>query len=452
LIKNMTFGNPPKLIIAFSIPLLVGNIFQQFYNLADMIIVGKIIGVSALAAVGATAPIFFLLLNVIIGLTSGFSVITAQRFGAKDESGVRRSVATSVSLSLFSTAVITVMMIAIMKPLLILMNVPEDIFADSYSYISIICYGIFVMFAYNLLSSIMRALGDSKTPLYFLIFSSLLNIVLALLFIRNGMGVAGSAFAAVVAQGVSSVFCLLYISKKFPILRLHKEDWGFDYRFAWQHARIALPMALQFSITALGMMLVQGVCNTFGPSTIAAFTAALRIEQIAVQPMISFGVAIATYTAQNYGAKMIGRIRQGVLKCSAISMVFSIAIAAIIYFFAEDLAQLFISDYEPEVVIMAKTYLNISTSFYFFLGQLFIYRNTLQGLGKTVIPVCGGLLELVLRLIAAIYLAKSFGYIGICYASPISWTGAALLVAIGYFIIMKKLSSDMTQVTSGNIV
>ncbi|WP_019553342.1 MATE family efflux transporter [Propionispira raffinosivorans] len=443
MIRDMTIGNPIKLILAFSIPLLIGNVFQQLYNIADIIIVGRTIGVNALASVGAASPIFFFLLTLSNGLTGGLTVITAQKFGAKDESGVRRSVTVSILISLLATIVVTIFSILCLKPLLAVMNVPAVLIQGAYDYISIIIYGLISMMAYNLLSSIIRALGDSKTPLYFLIFSTLINIVLAILFICVfGMGIAGSAIAVIIAQAISSLCCIIYIMKKFPILQLKREDWKVDYAFALQHLRLALPMALQFSIIAIGIFIIQSVCNSFGPNTIAAFTSAIRIEQIATQPMLSFGIAMATYTAQNYGARKLDRIRQGVLSCSGISIAISLFMGFIIYNFGETLIAIFISNAGPEVLSIAKTYLMISSTCYFFLGQLFIFRNTLQGMGDARIPFIACIIELVLRCFSALYITNMFGFLGICYSNPISWAGAMLLVTISYFRKMKQMKQS----------
>ena len=271
----MTEGDPLKLILPFMVPLLIGNVFQQLYNIADIIIVGRTIGVNALAAVGATAPLFMMLVVLTMGLSNGFTVVTGQRYGAGDLDGVRRSVAMSTMLSLFFVLIMMLIATFALDPALAAMNVPEELFEDAKSYVLIISHGIIAMMGYNLLAGILRSLGDSKTPLYFLIIATILNIFLALLFIiQFGWGVPGSAVALVIAQGFSALLCIVYIVKKFPILRLQKQDWHFDWNFAWEHLRMGLPMAVQFSVLGLGMIFIQAVCNKFGPTTIAAFTSA----------------------------------------------------------------------------------------------------------------------------------------------------------------------------------
>ena len=342
MIQNMTSGNPVKLIIQFTIPLLIGNVFQQLYSISDIIIVGRLLGVNSLAAVGAPGPLFFHLIAVTIGFTSGLTVITAQRFGANDFNAMRRSVATATVISTAFTLIFSLILIAFLRPILRLMNVPEEIFGEALAFISIIAYGLVMIVFYNLLSGIIRALGDSRTPLYFLIFASIINIGLNLFLIYVcGMGVEGSALGTVLALSISVICCYFYIVKKFPILHLRKSDWKLDWNFSKEHLALAIPMAVQFSIIALSSMVIQSVCNSFGPLTIAAFTSAMRIEQLAAQPMVSFGVAMATYTAQNYGAGLIGRVRRGVFNCSMISLGVSILMAVIIFTAGENLVEIF---------------------------------------------------------------------------------------------------------------
>lgn len=443
MIKNLTRGNPTKLILQFALPLLLGNLLQQLYNISDIIIVGRLIGVNALAAVGASAPIFFVLLLITLGFTGGLTVITAQRFGANDEDGVRKSVTHSIRASIVLSLIITACMEFYLKPLLRIMNVPDEIMNDAYKFISILSYGLIMIVCYNLLAGFMRALGDSKTPLYFLFFSTFLNIALNLYLIYFvKMGVAGSACGTVIAMSISVILCFFYMLWKFPILRLTRKDWKFDYTFLLQHLRIAVPMSLQFSVIALGLMIVQSVCNSFGPDTIAAFTSALRIEQLATQPLVALGLALATYSAQNYGAGFIGRIRKGVFNCSVISLSFSIFIALLVRFVGENMIGVFLEAPNQNIINIAQSYLNISTMCYFFLGMIFIFRNTLQGMGNAFIPLAASTAELVMRSFAAIYLSERLGYIGICYASPIAWISAAVIVIAGYLYTLHKMRKN----------
>ncbi len=443
MINDLTKGAPLKLMLLFSIPLLIGNIFQQFYNIADIIIVGRTLGMTALASVGAVSPLFFLIMFIIVGMTNGFAVITGQRFGAKDYEGVRRSVTMSTILSTAFTITFTIICAAAMHHILFLMNVPQEIYKDAYYYIQIVVIGLIVANFYNLLASIIRALGDSMTPLYCLIIASVLNIFLALLFILEfHMGVPGSAFALVLSQAFSALLCVWYVKKHFPILHLKKKDWIIDWKkefnFALAHLKVGIPTALQFGILGLSLLIIQSVCNTFGPDVIAAFTAALRIEQMATLPMISFGVALAAYVAQNFGAGNFSRIRFGVKKASLINVILSIVMAFIMHFWGGHLVRIFVGYQNEDIVKIAHDYLFRSSLFYFFLAQIFIYRNALQGLGRAVIPMLAAVGELLMRSFAAIYLAAKIGYFGVFYAGPIAWVAASIVLAAGYYSTIKQ--------------
>ena len=298
--NDMTVGNPMKIIFGFTLPIFIGNVFQQFYNMADAVIVGKFVGNKALAAVGSTGTIMFLIYGFVVGMTAGFTVLTAQKFGAGDMKGMRKTVAGAGILSFVVGALLTILFMAFMKPLLILMNTPSDIFADAYSYIMIVSGGILAQMLYNLLSSILRALGNSKLPLVFLIISALLNIVLDLAFIVGfGMGAKGAAVATVIAQGVSGILCLFYIIAKIPILHLKREDLYVGSTIYKNQLRIGVPMALQYSITAIGTMMVQSSLNILGSTLVAAYTAAGKIEQVVTQAYVAMGTTMATYAAQN---------------------------------------------------------------------------------------------------------------------------------------------------------
>ena len=443
MINDLTKGAPLKLMLLFSIPLLIGNIFQQFYNIADIIIVGRTLGMTALASVGAVSPLFFLIMFIIVGMTNGFAVITGQRFGAKDYEGVRRSVTMSTILSTVFTITFTIICAAAMHHILFLMNVPQEIYKDAYYYIQIVVIGLIVANFYNLLASIIRALGDSMTPLYCLIIASVLNIFLAVLFILEfHMGVPGSAFALVLSQAFSALLCVWYVKKHFPILHLKKKDWIIDWKkefnFALAHLKVGIPTALQIGILGLSLLIIQSVCNTFGPDVIAAFTAALRIEQMATLPMISFGVALAAYVAQNFGAGNFSRIRFGVKKASLINVILSIVMAFIMHFWGGHLVRIFVGYQNEDIVKISHDYLFRSSLFYFFLAQIFIYRNALQGLGRAVIPMLAAVGELLMRSFAAIYLAAKIGYFGVFYAGPIAWVAASIVLAAGYYSTIKQ--------------
>ena len=438
--NDMTKGNPVKLILLFSIPLLIGNIFQQFYSMVDTIIVGRFVGVDALAAVGATGSMVFLVNGFATGLTSGFAVLVSQKFGAKDENGLRKAVASAVTLTVISVIVVTLVSLIGAKPLLKLMNTPENIMGDAHTYIKIIYGGVVATVAYNLIASILRALGDSKTPLYFLIVSSVLNVVLDLVFIINfKMGVAGAAYATIISQGVSAILCLVYTYKKFIILRLKKEDFNVKRKYYHKHLKIGIPMALQFSITSIGIMTVQGALNVFGSIVIASYTAASKALQLVMQPAITFGVTMATYCGQNLGAKEYRRIKEGVKECTKISIITSIIAGAVLIFLGKYFVMMFISNPDAEILKYAQQVLDISAIFFIPLGLIFIYRNALQGIGDSFVPMMAGVYELVARAIVAFTLPRYLYFIGICLADPVAWFAAVIPLGITYFRRIKSL-------------
>ncbi|MBQ8998021.1 MAG: MATE family efflux transporter [Clostridium sp.] len=438
--NDMTKGNPVKLILLFSIPLLIGNVFQQFYSMVDTIIVGRFVGVDALAAVGATGSMVFLVNGFATGLTSGFAVLVSQKFGAKDENGLRKAVASAVTLTVISVIVVTLVSLIGAKPLLKLMNTPENIMGDAHTYIKIIYGGVVATVAYNLIASILRALGDSKTPLYFLIVSSVLNVILDLVFIINfKMGVAGAAYATIISQGVSAILCLIYTYKKFVILRLKKEDFNVKRKYYHKHLKIGIPMALQFSITSIGIMTVQAALNVFGSIVIASYTAASKALQLVMQPAITFGVTMATYCGQNLGAKEYGRIKEGVKECTKISIITSIIAGAVLIFLGKYFVMMFISNPDSEILKYAQQVLDISAIFFIPLGLIFIYRNALQGIGDSFVPMMAGVYELVARAIVAFTLPRYLDFMGICLADPVAWFAAVIPLGITYFRRIKSL-------------
>lgn len=442
MIKDLTKGNPLKLIVQFAIPILIGNIFQQLFQISDILIVGRLLGVESLAAVGSSAPLFFMFLMIAFGFTAGLTIITAQRFGARDERGIKSSVFHALIAALCLSLIITVGLVFFLKPLLRLMNVPEEIMSEAYTFMLILGFSITSIVLYNLLSGFIRALGDSKTPLYFLIASSILNIVLNFYFIYYmGWGVAGSASGTFCSMSISALACMWFIAKKFPLLKISLADCRYNHKFMMEHLRVAVPMAIQFSILALSMMIVQSVCNSFGTDVIAGFTAAMRIEQISTQPLFAIGIAFATFSAQNFGAALIKRIRQGVRQCLVASLILSVIISLGVRFYGSHLVSAFIEGGNPKIVHIGQQYLMISTYFYFFLSCIFIARNALQGMGKTSIPLISGIVELALRAFAAIYLAKAMGYVGIFWAGPIAWLGGAVVVLLGYWWIISHFNS-----------
>ncbi len=447
MILNMTSGHPLRLILLFSLPIFIGNLFQQLYMISDMIIVGRYLGVHSLAALGAVIPIFMLMIFLAFGYTNGLSIIVAQQFGADCKSGVRRSFATGIVLSLCFAILTTGLFIPALPFILTYMNIPPEIMPQAESFISILAYGSFAMVFYNFFSNVLRALGDSKTALYFLVFSCVFNLFLNVLFIVfMGLGVAGSAWGSVCAQLISVLLCLGYIIAKYPLLRTKRTDFKFSASWAWVHLRLAIPMALQFSVIGLGVLIIQVVCNSFGTDTIAAMAASVRIEHLATLPLMTLGAGIVTFAAQNFGAGKIRRIRTAVTQSSLFSLSVSLVTAAVVYFYGENFIVAFLDKPDERVIALAHEYLTISTLFYFFLGQIFIFRQTLQGVGQSVIPLISGIVELLMRAFAALFLAQKFGFTGLCYASPIAWASGALVVSAGYvWFLLYRPTSFLTR-------
>ena len=435
--NDMTTGNPMKIILNFTLPIFLGNVFQQFYNMADAVIVGKFVGNKALAAVGSTGTIMFLIYGFVVGMTAGFTVPTAQKFGAGDMKGMRRTVAGAGVLSLVVGALLTMLFMLFMKPLLTLMNTPSDIFKDAYGYIMIISGGILAQMLYNLLSSILRAIGNSKIPLYFLIISSLLNILLDLLFIVGfHMGAAGAAVATIIAQGVSGILCLIYIIAKIPVLHLNRNDLHAGKDVYGIQLKIGLPMALQYSITAIGSMMVQSSLNILGSTLVAAFTAAGKIEQVVTQAYVAMGTTMATYSAQNMGAGSVKRIREGFRANTIIGIIYSLVAAAFVMTVGKYMTYLFVSEDVDLIMNSVDIYLKCIGLFFIPLTVVNIYRNGIQGLGYGLLPMMAGVAELIGRGIVAVIAGNMRSYTGVCLAGPAAWVLAGGLLLVMYFYIM----------------
>lgn len=438
--KDMTMGSPGKIILQFTFPLFIGNVFQQLYNMADTIIVGKFVGANALAAVGSTGTIMFLIIGFLQGLTAGFTVPTAQKFGAGDLKSMRKTVGSAVILSAGVSVVMTVISMLGMKSLLHLLNTPSDIFDDAYAYIMVICGGIFAQVLYNLLASILRALGNSKIPLYFLILAAGLNIVLDLLFIVVfHMGAVGAAYATVISQGVSGVLCLIYIIKKVPVLKMEKDDWKMKGHLVKIQFGVGFPMALQYSITAIGSMMMQSALNILGSVVIAGFTAGSKIEQLVTQAYVALGTTMATYSAQNMGAGKVDRIRKGFKNAMIIGTVYSVVTSIFVMTVGKYLTPLFLSENLGQIMGYVDIYLKCVGLFFIPLAVVNIFRNGIQGMGYGLLPMMAGVAELIGRGVVAIFASEKKSYVGVCMASPVAWILAGGLLLVMYYFIMKNI-------------
>ncbi len=439
-VKDLTVGEPARLILYFTLPLLAGNVFQQLFGFVDTLIVGRFLGVEALAAVGCTGPLMFLMLGFIGGMTSGFSICTGQSFGAKDFDGVRRSAAICIALSFAASIVLTIIGVTFCRDLLIAMNTPPEILDGAYSFISII-YGGCVMFIFlQMLTNLIRALGDSKMPTVIQATTLCINILLLpIAIIWLGLGIPGSALATIVALTLGNLLCLVYIKRRVPYLHVRREDFFFDREFLLEHLRIGLPMGFQSSIVAIGAVVLQVALNGLGSVAVAAFAAAHRVDGIAIMPMMSFGIAMAAYTAQNFGAKQFGRIVAGVKKCILMSCTFSVMVALFNIYLGAEIIELFVGAEAVQVIEYGRLFLIVTSVAYWALALLFIFRFTLQGLGQSFVPTLAGVVELVMRIAAAVFLVDWIGYLGACLAQPMAWLGGLLPLAIAFFMTAKKL-------------
>lgn len=444
--KDLTTGNPAKLILLFALPLIVGNIFQQMYLLSDTLIVGRLLGVRALAAVGSSGCLMFFMIGFVIGFTTGLSICTGQRFGAKDEEGMRKSAAACTLLSIITTIVVTIFGVVMVRPALIFLETPPEVLDMACTFLTIIFLGIVATMLFNISSNLIRALGDSTTPLYFLILGCILNIILEVLFIGVFQwGIEGAGTATVLAQLINGSCCVYYIKKKIPVLHFNLSDLKISKEVAWQHLRVALPMGFQSSIIAIGAIILQVPLNNLGETAVAAYAAAQKIDMIAVMPLMSFGMAMAAYTAQNYGAGRIDRIVSGVNKCILMSGGFSIFIGLFNIFMGTILVRFFVGEGQEQVVSYGHTYLIVNGVCYLILSLLFIYRFTLQGLGQSAVPTFAGIMELVMRAGAGLFLVERFGYIGACWANPMAWIGSCLPLMITFYITRKSLLKRFVQ-------
>lgn len=438
--KDMTSGSPMKLILEFLIPMLFGLLFQQLYNMVDTIIVGKYLGVQALAAVGSTGSINFMIIGFCMGVCSGFAIPVAQKFGEKNETALRRYVANGAWLAVIFAIVMTMVVCVLCEDILILMRTPEDIIDGAYQYIFVIFMGIPAIYLYNLLSGIIRSMGDSKSPLIFLLISSVINIVLDLFtIIVLHMGVAGAAWATVIAQGISGILCLFYMKKKFTILKMQGDEWKLDKRAVQVLCGMGIPMGLQYSITAIGSVVLQTSVNLLGSVAVASVTAGSKVSMFFCCPFDAMGATMATYGGQNVGAKKLDRIGQGLKACVLLGAIYSVIAFVVIYFFSDVIALLFVDADETEILVNTRKFLLANVAFYFPLALVNIVRFLIQGLGYSKFAIIAGVCEMIARCFVGFCLVPLFEYTAVCFANPAAWIAADLFLVPAYLFVMKKL-------------
>lgn len=445
--KDLSVGSPMKLMLSFMLPLTFGLLFQQFYSMVDTVVVGKFLGVEALAGVGSTGSINFLVLGLCNGICAGFAIPVAQKFGQQDFDGLRRFVGNMIWLTSAIAIVVTGVTTLMCRQILQWMGTPAETFSYAHDYIWIIFLGIPATMLYNLLSGIIRSLGDSKTPLYFLILSSLLNVALDIVFIVTfRMGVAGAGWATLLSQLISGIACLAYMAKAYPVLKLSKDDLAFRWIYARHLLSMGLPMGLQYSITAIGSILLQTAVNGLGANAMAAVTAGSKVQMLCVCPFDAMGTTAATYAGQNLGAGKPERVHQGVVDCTILGVVYSVGIFIAMYFWGRNLSLLFL---DPEDLAAVETIGAMSQQFLltclaFCVPLMFVnlLRFTIQGLGFSELAVVAGVFEMMARGVFGICLVPWLGFSAACFASPAAWIMADLFLFPAYYHCIKKRGYD----------
>lgn len=442
MVKDMTNGSPSKHILGFAVPMLFGMLFQQFYNLVDTIIVGKTLGVEALAGVGATGSINFMIIGFCMGVCNGFVIPVAQCFGAKKPADLRKYVFNGYICSIVFAIVLTLASVIFCRRILIIMNTPADIIDHAYNYIVVIFIGIPTVFLYNMVSGVIRSLGDSKTPVVFLVLSSIINVVLDFfLILVCKMGVAGAGWATVTSQLISGLTCLIYMYKKYDILKGNKSERVLDRRFITNLCMNGVPMGLQYSITAIGSTILQAAVNTLGSTYVAAMTAGSKMFNFTCCPFDALGSTMATYAGQNVGAAKIKRLGQGVRSAMIIGSVYSVLSLIALYFTTDYIALLFVNASETTIIALTRQFILASAFFYIPLTGVNVVRFCIQGMGFSVFAISAGILEMIGRAFAAIILIPSIGFMGACLASPIAWIAADAFLFPAFIHCAKKLNA-----------
>ena len=439
----MTEGNILRNLIFFAVPILIGNIFQQLYNVADTAIIGNLLGDSALAAVGASAPVYGLLIGFAGGLTNGFAVVIARYFGARNDREMKKAVSLTYILSGIIALVLTVTGVIIIKPLLVSLQTPEEIITNTGNYMTIIILFSTVTIAYNMLAGMMRAVGNSKAPLYFLIASTFVNIGLDFLFVKGfDMGVSGAAYATVISQGVSVVLCFIYALRKCDFLLFRKSDLTFDRSMLSNLTSTGLSMGLMYAIVSVGSVILQGAVNSFGTETVTAHTAARKIDDIFMLTLGTIAMSSSTFASQNYGAGKIDRVKKGIRYGILLSFGWSAFAVLCAVLFRVPMITALTGTTSETVINTASEYIIWNISFFFILGVLLVLRSSLQGVGRKLVPVTGSAVELLLKIAATAILAPNLGYFGICICEPIIWTACAVIVAADYAVFLRKTADS----------
>ena len=439
----MTSGSSAKLIFGFAIPMFLGLLFQQFYSMVDTLIVGKFLGVDPLAGVGSTTSLNFMVLGFCMGVCNGFAIPVAQMFGAKEEHRLRRYVTNGAWLCIGLSVVLTLIEVLACRTILTVMDTPEEIFEYAYIYIVIVFAGIPCTFLYNILAGIIRSLGDSKTPVLFLAIASAINIGLDLIFVLLfGMGVEGPAIATVLAQGISGIICLFYMYRKFPVLHASRDEWKPELHYMGKLCFIGIPMGLQYSVTAIGSLVLQTAVNGLGAMVVAGVTAAQKINMFISCPIESLGQTMAPYAGQNMGAGKIDRIGKGLKSAVLMGWGVSIICFLIAVLFGKQLTLLFVDADETEIIAYSYQFLLFCIGGYCLLTLVNTVRFTIQGMGFSIFAILSGIMEMIARTLAALVVVRKLGYIGICLAHPMAWLFADVFLIPAFFWCRKKVAKQ----------
>lgn len=438
---NMTVGSPVKLLLLFSVPMLIGNVFQQLYNLADSAIVGKYVGADALAAVGNTGTVGFLFFALCNGLGSGGGIITARQFGAGRDEDVKKAIVNSAYILLIGSVLMGALAAVCAKPILTMMETPDNVMNDALIYMYMQCIGLPLVAVYNHSSSMLRALGDSKTPLYFLIFACLLNVGLDFWFVCGfHWGVFGAALATGIAQVIAGAGCLIYAIKFNPYFKMKPRHFKPEFKILWECVRLGVPLSLQFSLIAISCMALQRVVNGYGSVVMAAFTATSRVEQLIHQPYQTLSAALSTYSGQNLGAEKMERIKFGFNKSMLMMTIFSLAMFPVMQFFGEGIVSLFVDKNDIAVIEYGAAALRITSIFYIFLGTIYMTRGVLNGVGDALFALINGVVEVIGRIIipVAMVAIPFIGVWGIWWSTGVVWAVSALFCVLRYISWRKK--------------
>jgi len=438
--KNMTEGSPMRLIFNFSVPLLLGFLMQQFYNIVDMVVVGRFIGANALAGIGVTGSINFLIIGLCVGLCSGFAIPVAQKFGAGDYKMMRRFIANGIWLAIIFAIIITAVTLLLCGTILRMMKTPPEIYDFAYTYIFIIFCGIPTFFLFNLTAGVMRAIGDSKTPMKILIITSILHIILDIVFVIGfANGIAGVAYSTVISQLTSGVLCGILLFKKYPFLRIEKDEFKWQTPLCIALLKMGIPMGLQYSITAIGSVVMQTAINTLGSAAAASISVAVKVSIFFSCALESLGNSMATYGGQNVGAGHLDRLDKGIKASVILASVYSVLAYAVIWFFGEAICSLFVEEADRYILSGAVLFLRISTAFFIPLSLVMIYRFLIQGMGFGTLAMVAGVCEMLARIIAAFVFVPFFGFVGASLSGPLAWLLAIAFLIPAYHFCKKML-------------